>query len=264
MKDNFDYKKDLKKQIPGLKRLDGFPIGNDDDILDLSNPPYYTACPNPYIYDFISEYGKSFQEESDNYHCKPYIEDVTEGKNDSFYLAHTYHTKVPPQAIVKYINHYTEKGDIVGDFFCGSGMTGVAAQISGRKAIISDLSPIATYISRCFNSSYDQLDFLNIAKKILANVDDELNHLYETSHKENKGGRINYVVWSEVLISPYANQEFIYYDVAYSEEEGELLEEFNCPFTNALLSKKECLKVKETFYDEILVLTRVSTVPTYG
>ncbi|HPA08543.1 MAG TPA: hypothetical protein PLW73_08675, partial [Methanoregulaceae archaeon] len=30
-----------------FRKIDGFPIGSDEDILALSDPPYYTACPNP-------------------------------------------------------------------------------------------------------------------------------------------------------------------------------------------------------------------------
>ena len=32
---------------------------------------------------------------------------------------------------MRYILHYTEPGDIVFDGFCGTGMTGVAAQLCG-------------------------------------------------------------------------------------------------------------------------------------
>jgi len=28
-------------------KIKGFPIGEDEDIMALSDPPYYTACPNP-------------------------------------------------------------------------------------------------------------------------------------------------------------------------------------------------------------------------
>ncbi len=35
--------------------MEGFPIGEDEDILNLSDPPYYTACPNPWLNDFIAE-----------------------------------------------------------------------------------------------------------------------------------------------------------------------------------------------------------------
>ena len=34
---------------------------------------------------------------------------------------------------MRYILHYTEPGDIVFDGFCGTGMTGVAAQLCGDK-----------------------------------------------------------------------------------------------------------------------------------
>ena len=57
------------------------------------------------------------------------LRDVSEGKNDPIYNAHSYHTKVPYKAIMRYILHYTEPGDIIFDGFAGTGMTGVAGQI---------------------------------------------------------------------------------------------------------------------------------------
>ena len=38
---------------PAFRKTAGFPKGSDDDILRLSNPPYYTACPNPFITELI-------------------------------------------------------------------------------------------------------------------------------------------------------------------------------------------------------------------
>ena len=131
---------------PEFRKIEGFPIGSDEDILNLSDPPYYTACPNPWIADFIAEWeaekkvqgsklegSKSadsdtlnFEHETLNYHREPFAADVSEGKNDPIYNAHSYHTKVPHKAIMRYILHYTEPGDIVFDGFCGTGMTGVA------------------------------------------------------------------------------------------------------------------------------------------
>jgi hypothetical protein len=32
-----DYKEDLKNKLPELKKIDGFPIGSDEDILALSS-----------------------------------------------------------------------------------------------------------------------------------------------------------------------------------------------------------------------------------
>jgi hypothetical protein len=41
----------LKEKLkdPAFRKLEGFPIGDDEDILALSDPPYYTACPNPFL-----------------------------------------------------------------------------------------------------------------------------------------------------------------------------------------------------------------------
>ena len=46
----------LRERLPELKNIEGFPIGKDKDILKLSDPPYYTACPNPFINDFLEEW----------------------------------------------------------------------------------------------------------------------------------------------------------------------------------------------------------------
>ncbi len=117
------------------------PIGEDEDILKLSDPPYYTACPNPWIANFIAnwESQKSEKPADFNYHREPFATDVTEGKYDPIYKYHPYPTKVPHKAIMRYILHYTEPGDIVFDGFCGTGMTGVAAQMCGDPEVITAL-----------------------------------------------------------------------------------------------------------------------------
>lgn len=43
-----------KLQDLELRKIEGFPIGSDNDILELSNSPYYTACP---IID-VNQYSK--------------------------------------------------------------------------------------------------------------------------------------------------------------------------------------------------------------
>jgi DNA modification methylase len=123
-----------------VRDIEGFPIAKDEDIIALSRPPYYTACPNPFIEDFIREHGTPYNEETDDYHREPFASDVSEGKNDPIYMAHTYHTKVPYKAIMRYILHYTNPGDIVLDGFCGTGMTGVAAQMCVRVMSVSLLN----------------------------------------------------------------------------------------------------------------------------
>ena len=57
------FREELRKHLPELKKMEGFPIGEDDDIINLSDPPFYTACPNPWLNDFIGEW----EEEKNNW-----------------------------------------------------------------------------------------------------------------------------------------------------------------------------------------------------
>ncbi|GMA49217.1 hypothetical protein GCM10025857_05740 [Alicyclobacillus contaminans] len=200
----------------------GFPHGNVEDILYLSDPPYYTACPNPFIRDFIKRYGGPYNPETAPYHREPFAADVSEGKNDPIYNAHSYHTKVPHKAIMRYILHYTEPGDVVFDGFCGTGMAGVAARFCGdrkaveslgyhvdengviyqqetdengetawvpfskigeRRAILNDLSPAATFIAYNYNTQIDVRIFESEAKRILKILEDECGWMYQTLHE---------------------------------------------------------------------------------
>ena len=108
----------------------GFPYGEIEDILNLSDPPWHTACPNPFLGAFVEACGKP-DDPDEPYRRKPFAVDVSEGKTHPVYRAHGYHTKVPHLAIVPSILHYTEPGDLVLDGFAGTGMTGVAAQWCG-------------------------------------------------------------------------------------------------------------------------------------
>src|SRR5438477_8606582 len=45
---------------PAFRAIEGFPRGEDENILALSDPPYYTACPNPFLEEFIRHYGRPY------------------------------------------------------------------------------------------------------------------------------------------------------------------------------------------------------------
>ncbi len=259
-----------KLKDPEFRKIEGFPIGEDEDIIALSDPPYYTACPNPWINDFIIEWEKEKGDRPEEYHREPFAADVSEGKNDPIYNAHSYHTKVPHKAIMRYILHYTEPGDIVFDGFCGTGMTGVAAQLCGdrkvveslgytvqddgtildeegkpfsklgaRKAILNDLSPAATFIAANYNSTVDIEEFEREAKRILEEVEEECGWMYETLHTDGKTkGKINYTVWSDVFICPNCSQEVIYYNAAIDVRAGVVNESFECPTCKSILTKR--------------------------
>lgn len=271
-----------KLKDPEFRKIEGFPIGDDEDILNLSDPPYYTACPNPWMQDFIEHYGKPYDPKV-KYHREPFAADVSEGKNHPIYNAHSYHTKVPHRAIMRYILHYTEPGDIVFDGFCGTGMTGVAAQLCGvekevralgyrvdadgtiyneegkvfsklgaRRAVLNDLSPAATFIAYNYNTPVDVAGFEREARRILREVEDELGWMYETTHTDGSKGRINYTVWSDVFRCPECGKEVNFWESAVDNEAGKVRDTFHCPHCNATLTKRNMDRAQVTFFDTAL------------
>lgn len=269
------FREELRKKLPELKKIEGFPIGEDDDIVNLSDPPYFTACPNPWLNDFIREWEKEKEEleaagkRNTRFEVKePYAADVSEGKNNPIYMAHAYHTKVPHPAIMRYILHYTQPGDIVFDGFAGTGMTGVAAQLCGskedvdllgvknanvgiRKTICSDLSPIASLIAASYNLKFDVLSFAKKAKAILNQVEDELGWMYETEVDGHKA-KINYTIWSDVFICPSCGEEITLWNEAVNLQEQKIKDSFPCPHCGITSSKKSMDKAWETSYDSLL------------
>ena len=209
-----------KLKDPAFRKIEGFPIGSDEQILELSDPPYYTACPNPFIEDFVKHFGRPY-DSTQIYSKEPFTADVSEGKNDPIYTAHSYHTKVPHKAIMRYILHYTVPGDFVLDGFAGTGMTGVAAGLCGdrsvveslgyrvdqhgdilapisdgkdsnwkvfsklgaRHAILNDLSTAATFISHNYNSPLDLNSQEVKAKKVLHQIENEFGWMFQTLHQ---------------------------------------------------------------------------------
>jgi len=59
-----------------------------------------------------------------------------------------YKTQKPEELLSRIINLCSNEGDLVGDFFCGSGTTMVAAEKLGRRWIGCDLSRFAIHTSR--------------------------------------------------------------------------------------------------------------------
>ncbi len=202
----------------------------------------YSPRANPSLCEFIQAncHDKAFHE------VEPLPEGLSAGKNTYVYDAHTYHTKVPPQAIARLIEHYAEPGGLVLDPFCGSGMTGVAALRTGRKPILVDLSPAATFIALNFLTPVDAKRYGEAIKAILAATADEETTLYRTHcRKCGRSVPLNYMVWSYGLICQHCQKEFILWDVARDEHKdvrkSKIKTEFDCPHCGRRV-KKSLLK----------------------
>ena len=265
----------LKAALPELRRRPDFPAAADEDVLRLSDPPYYTACPNPFLAEFVERHGRPY-DAAEPYRREPFAVDVSVGKTDPLYRAHGYHTKVPHRAIVPSILHYTRPGDLVLDGFCGSGMTGVAAQWCGtappeyrrglekqwaaegraapawgaRRAVLGDLSPAAAFIAGNYNLPFDVDAFARAARALLDDAAAEVGWMYETRHGGGtRRGRIDYTVWSEVFACPECAGEIVFIDEALDAETGRTRKEFSCPHCGAALGKKTLERSFETLVD---------------
>ena len=281
-----------KLKDPEFRKIEGFPIGTDEAILALSDPPFYTACPNPFLEEWLAENAIPYDAATDDYHREPFAADVSEGKNDPIYNAHSYHTKVPHKAIMRYILHYTEPGDVVYDGFCGTGMTGVAAQMCGnkaqveslghtvradgaildadeqqisrlgaRKAILNDLSPAATFIAYNYNTPVDAAAFEREANSILTEVEAECGWMFDTSDVNTKQkGRLVYVVWSSVFTCPVCSSSVIFNDLETDDADDDKI--LTCPRCASQSRRNRYEYKKESFYDTNAGQTRQHIVKT--
>ncbi len=200
---------------------------------------------------FVAKHKRPYDSENDSYERRQYNENVKVGKNTPIYNAHSYHTKVPYQGIIPFIEHYTEPGDLIVDPFCGSGMTGVAALLcpSGpRKAILNDLSPAAVHIARNYCTPCDVKDLKKEFERIKAAVKEEFDWLYETYQEDPETGEkipavIHYTIWSDVyeckpktrntkkhpLNPDGCGGEILLWDAAVYKETGKVKDKFECP-----------------------------------
>jgi 16S rRNA G966 N2-methylase RsmD len=279
-----------KLKDPEFRKTEGFPKGTDAAILAMSDPPYYTACPNPFLEEFVQCYGKPY-DPSVKYSREPETIDVSVGKTDPIYQAHAYHTKVPHLAIVPSILHFTEPGDLVLDAFAGSGMTGVAAQWCGaaplayrheleaewrkqgkaapkwgtRRIILNDLSPAATFISANYNIPFDVSTFSAAVKNIFKEIEQEIGWMYETKHSDNMTkSRVEFTIWSEVFSCASCSGEIIFTEAAMDETKSQVANMLECPHCGAASKKEQMELAFESFLDSATgkIEKRPKRIPT--
>lgn len=275
-----------KLKDPEFRAMEGFPSGSDETILELSDPPFFTLCPNPFFEQLTSYY------KSNNHKVVmgPSTEDIKVGKNDPAYNAHSYHTKVPHQAIIRNILHYTDPGDIVLDSFSGSGMTALAAskcgeietlsemgysvkdskvwsddvcvsKVGARTGVVSDLSPIAAFMSYNYSNEFDELEFDLYSSDLLNFIKEKYGEYYETDVLEEEQP-FTFTIWSEVHICSSCEKGNIYWDLM-TNSEGNYDNNKTCKFCGALFSSRNPNREFETVFDKVLnkVVDSVKYVP---
>ncbi|NVP00347.1 DNA methylase [Photobacterium damselae subsp. damselae] len=134
------------------------------------------------------------------------------GRSDAIYNGHSYLTKVPVMAIVPFINEYTKVGDTVVDPFAGSGMTAIAAKMSGRNAVVSDISKLGKHIGKGYLSEISSEKFMAQAALILEASKSHIGHLYNTTRIDDETViPLNKTIWSFVYECRDCQEDINYY-----------------------------------------------------
>lgn len=139
-------------------------------------------------------------------------EELTVGRGDPAYMAHAYLTKVPAPAIKPFIDAYTTPGDTVVDPFAGSGMTGVAAAMAGRRARLFDISVLGQHIGRNYVNLVDPEQLTKHAEAVICATQSELGDVYAVTCGACRGrATLAKSVWSVVVECPHCTEPVIYY-----------------------------------------------------
>src|SRR5437899_9324682 len=105
---------------------------------------------------------------------------ITAPRTDAIYNCHAYLTKVPIAAIQPFVEAFTKPGDVVADFFAGSGMTGLAAMSVNRRARLSDISVLGKHIATGYLTDVSAEQLQKAAGTAFAKARAAIGTLYTT------------------------------------------------------------------------------------
>lgn len=151
---------------------------------------------------------------------------VVSPKSSPAYQAHSYPTKIPPEAIVPFIEASSDPGAVVLDPFCGSGMTGVAALMSGRHARLSDLSAGAAHVASGHVSPVASEDLLAALERLDERWMRSRERDLYTELGHESAGIVRHTIWSEVHRCNRCDRDLVLWDEA--NEDGQVPRTLAC------------------------------------
>jgi adenine-specific DNA-methyltransferase len=110
------------------------------DDLEKKNLIYYSKTGTPYLKQYMDEY----LEQGRRIHTL--WTDILPSKTGAELVG--YPTQKPEALLERIIKASSKEGDLIADFFCGSGTTGAIAEKFERRWILSDISKTAIQVTR--------------------------------------------------------------------------------------------------------------------
>ena len=140
-------------------------------------------------------------------------ETISVPRTDPIYNCHAYLTKVPIGAIQPFIQTFTKPGEVVVDFFAGSGMTGLAALTLNRRARLSDISVLGKHIATGYLMDAPARDIRAAAHRVTAAARKALGTLYMTK-RGSDGAKVEMIrtIWSFTYLCPSCGDEMVFYE----------------------------------------------------
>ena len=134
-------------------------------------------------------------------------------RTDPIYNAHAYLTKIPYGAITPFIKTFSQPRDTIADIFAGSGMTGIAAIMLGRNAIVSDISALGQHIGTGLSTLIDESKFRKEANEVIKKAKKNVGLIYKTKRlSDKKELELIRTIWSLVYQCPDCTSELVYFE----------------------------------------------------
>ena len=279
-----DSSKDLLQR---WKNAVGFPHGEIKNILKLSDPPYFTACPNPFIRDFIIHHGNDRVVPVDVCRRKHPAPDERADTYDPDYNPRSCRSKVLPNARLLSLARCAKPGDVIFGGICGNRLEEIGAVSSatygggefcpasinpnGRHwQILANLSPLATFVTNNLCRPVCPQAVKKGIESVYAAVDAKTDFLFVTRHSgwkardkkfvghnvyhrnETTQGSVEFTVYSDVVRCPECGIETTLYVMPTDESNGSLQSKRACSNCEASVAVSQWEPVFATLYDPVL------------
>jgi 16S rRNA G966 N2-methylase RsmD len=177
-------------------------------------------------------------------------ESIEVKRSDPVYMAHAYLTKVPVAAIVPFIQAFTQPGQVVLDPFAGSGMTGVAAAILGRRARLFDISVLGRHIGTNYLNLVDAHSFHKHAVAVIAAARQRVGGVYDVRCQHcHCTAELTKTVWSVVVRCRSCRGPVTFYHAL--EAAGWRKDRMTCPTCGTAISSRDARIGEEPVLDAI-------------
>jgi len=124
------------------------------------------------------------------------------------YRMHKYFARRPYNVFSNLIEHYSDKGQIVLDIFCGGGVTVFEGVKLERNVIGVDLNPLATFITKMQMFNGDIKDLKKQIHKFISEKIDSLQELYNI-HFFDDEGYCEWIEWAYDVLCPECGNSII-------------------------------------------------------